>query len=557
MVGFSLIKFAYYPGFVEIDPSTTLQPVASYLPLRSDVQLAVVFRRTWCSEALIWGYFTLSSIVLMISMTFCRERYRKRVQHKIRELNEWKNFLIERTNQSLIGTGSFECQDENKTASYHSFNIKRQNDLMFIFDNLQAVNISNDFEEQPEVSSRKMSSPQSKPKRSKRRNLVDMLNADRSVKHYKGRHSTRVFVRLDVSTLKVANKYGKLPDILRSCREPQLYFELHYHSYAQEDKNEVYLLSFNDITDRMRYSALLKKNEVHEKICSRLTNAFDRSLDHLSRQLVSVTPNFLKKQSPLTPESINVSLMNFFMDDIKLSIQIIQNDEVEIVRPVDVMSYQIAEDTNQIIALFTATSMLVSPVSISVKLESNFTGLVTQDRGRLRQLIFNTIYITLQNPTLSRVVVSFRTFYNNTIEMSVKDISEEKPESNKPAHFQYSSEKLALSDKRKPKSTGLFNNDLGMFIIEKLCKALGPFDHYFMMQTKSEVVGLRVYFFSNIKEKRMFSTNFLKSLILRDQDRVNTASSRKMHPLSITEQKSSLKQINLAYLVIETNLELT
>ena len=553
----SILKFNYFPEYVSLDDSSVIVPARSYVPVRPDVDLVVVFRRKWCSPALVWGFFLASTLVLVVKMTLCREKHRKLIQHKVRQLKEWKEFLMDRNNDSIIGTGSFQKQQSNKVASYCNFNVKKQNDLMFIFDNLQLVEINNEFEvkiedEQPA----KLSLPTLMQRRNKRKNLIEILSVNKSIKRHKSSHSTKVFTELDIAKLNNAHKYGKMPDFLRQYKHSQLYFELYYHSYIQDDSSEVYLLSFKEITDKIKFSSLLKKNEVHERICQRLTTAFDKSLEYLTINLVS-TPNFSSRLQNVSPEHAGLTLMNYLMDDIKLSIRAISTSEWDI-QTDGITSYAINDDVNQIISVLTSTSTLADAVDVKVEYSNNFNGFVTQDRSKLRQLMFNTLYITLQGSSVTRILISFRIFYSNTIEMSVRDISENKSNHHGMTDFKlFGAEKLTVSDKRKPKMISSFNNDLGMFVIEKLCKTLGPFDHYFVVQSKNEVVGLRVYFFANFKERKAFSANFLKSLILRDQDKSNISNARKMHRLSITEQKSSLKQIKLAYLVELFNRECT
>lgn len=495
----AVLSYTDQNGGVPLKPGADLRKLLDVSEVPEDVTFVVHFRRKWDSAAAVWIYLMVGWIVLIVKMSQCSEQMRKKENATVRELSEWKELLLKRTAQPLISTGSFERHNTIRINTHNSFGVKTNSELMFILKNLEEVKINNQYEEEisPGVKDHNKSPHMSRTssglsENSQVRVFESLLNQEHFRESSDQTFHGKIFVKLDVQHILKRGStrvLKNLPKSLKPFSKSQLYFEMYYSSFISDNsKCERYLVSFNEITDRMKYASLLKDVEIHHKIFDRLKKSFDQPLEQIRNHLNAAQPSVSANMSASinNKEFKDLVYIDIILEDFKLTISLLEDVHLPIVRQDRLSRFDIREEIGFVVAALSHVADERN-LSIALGLDPNFTSLLYQDRIRVRQLLFNIVLNILMTTESDQVLISVRQFYHNTVEFCVRDASDHTMDIYHQLHFKF--EKLKVHEKKIKKKNPALSQELGMYLVEKLCGALGPFSSYFLLQTKSAVLG--------------------------------------------------------------------
>ena len=82
--------------------------------------------------AIVYIYFFIAALIFYYQIEKSRDKFNRVIQANINELETWKEFLIQRTSQPIIGTGCFQRNDIKKITTFNSFNIRNNAELIQI-----------------------------------------------------------------------------------------------------------------------------------------------------------------------------------------------------------------------------------------------------------------------------------------------------------------------------------------------------------------------------------------------------------------------------------------
>ena len=99
------------------------------------------------SELISWTYYAVSSLIMLVQSEYCKTNYLRQIQNKMLELEVWRTFLLERTQQPLIGTVSFERNNMSKLTTINTFGIKNNADLLSVVNSMELCKINNRYQE--------------------------------------------------------------------------------------------------------------------------------------------------------------------------------------------------------------------------------------------------------------------------------------------------------------------------------------------------------------------------------------------------------------------------
>lgn len=445
----------------------------------------------------VWVYLLGALIVLLYKLEICKEEYRKAIQKKIDEPEVWKRFLLERTSQPLIGTGSFEMNNASKVTTFNSFNIKNHYQLVWLLKNMEVANLNSDLEEIKQNEEAEEYDFEEKKKGPVK--LVEFISKDerRSSSNYDNPSNvSKIYAKLGISNpneLRTAPLASLAPKVL----DKELYFEVFYTSYQEIGSKTVnHLLSFNEISDKLKYRRSLKTIDTYSKLYSMATANFTETLQQAEYELKNFETNNSINVSNKTPSdkaSIKggrlsklqklLLFMKYLNEEVKLGVTLVEDPDKDVVNLDSAVAFNISEVFEEVIGSF---EHLVEARGTSVTVEkiSRFEGDLFQDRKIVSQIIFSVLLETILASDYSTITVGFKNFYQNTIEIVVR-----------------------VGRGRKIAKGGL---------AERLCREAGPFS-----QVHGYSDGLAVYVYHDIRNRVRLTNALLKSVILLDEDKRN------------------------------------